>query len=278
MAAEISEALSYLHARDVIHRDLKVILHPRFRLNGFFPKGENILLERSMEESELDPTDIEYRCKVADFGLATLFRESSDAVPTEEVGSVWWRAPEIFKKKYDKRCDYFSFGVLLIEIITRDLGEDIRTNMTCERKEKGELIFGVDSDLLKTKYNHHYTNGPTALFDLAISCCKENPDDRPDAREIVSQLSTLYDTYKNVKRIARQSIKCKKGVYVWMNMVIHQEKQSTLDLGTLCISTDLVLQTLVNDYKEKIEMNLSDDGVDYLKTTCKLSCLFNPNS
>eukprot|EP00961_Rhodomonas_salina_P013655 182956-Rhodomonas_salina.1 len=56
--------------------------------------------------------------RVADFGMAT-----SAKTATEACGTVQWMAPEVLNNfynpgtsSYDRRCDVFSFGILLWEI------------------------------------------------------------------------------------------------------------------------------------------------------------------
>jgi serine/threonine protein kinase len=68
-----------------------------------------------VEDSELG--DAFSKCKVADFGISRLFVK--DGKPMSEVGSPWWRAPEVATKHYDMSVDIFSFGILLLEIIVR---------------------------------------------------------------------------------------------------------------------------------------------------------------
>jgi serine/threonine protein kinase len=50
-----------------------------------------------------------------------------------EVGTPWWRAPELSTHLYDFSADIFSFGIVLYEIILRAHGEDIRVEMTFEK-------------------------------------------------------------------------------------------------------------------------------------------------
>lgn len=82
-----------------------------------------------------------------------------------EVGTCWWKAPEVSTLHYDQSADVFSFGVLLLELIIRGMwslayelgrsdlsyagdGEDIRLAMTYQKSKK-ELIFLVDPELLR---------------------------------------------------------------------------------------------------------------------------------
>jgi len=72
MAFEIALALNVLHVQHkTLHRDLKC---------------DNVLLDKNKPD---DATDV--RCKVADFGLSIMFDPTNNL---EEVGDVWWRAPE----------------------------------------------------------------------------------------------------------------------------------------------------------------------------------------
>lgn len=57
------------------------------------------------------------RCKVSDFGLSRLF--TKDGKPMSEVGTCWWKAPEVSTLHYDQSADVFSFGVMLLELIIR---------------------------------------------------------------------------------------------------------------------------------------------------------------
>ncbi|XP_051862795.1 putative mitogen-activated protein kinase kinase kinase 7-like [Drosophila albomicans] len=88
---QFAKGVEYLHSINIVHRDLKT---------------ENLLLFN------------EYRkLKICDFGtvkeLATL--------NTELVGTFSYMAPEvcISKGKYTEKCDIFSFGIILWEVMSR---------------------------------------------------------------------------------------------------------------------------------------------------------------
>jgi calcium-dependent protein kinase len=92
---QILEAFAYMHAlyKDeyVIHRDLKF---------------ENIFIHKVGEEIIL---------KVGDFGFAKVLSKGTSA--TSCKGSPLTMAPEVWKGKYNQKCDIYSMGVIFYQML-----------------------------------------------------------------------------------------------------------------------------------------------------------------
>ena len=96
IAVEVLGALAALHARGVIHRDLKSA--NIFLVVG--PAGEEV--------------------KLLDLGFAKVAGELAITVPNQLVGTPYYMSPEQYADPttVDARSDVFSLGIVLFEILT----------------------------------------------------------------------------------------------------------------------------------------------------------------
>jgi len=99
IALQIAQALSRAHAMGIIHRDLK---------------PENILLVSREGKPDF--------VKVLDFGIAKVLDAPSLTRDQQVFGTPGYIAPEYFKSPaLDGRADLYSLGVVIYELLTKDL-------------------------------------------------------------------------------------------------------------------------------------------------------------
>ncbi|CAI9276232.1 unnamed protein product [Lactuca saligna] len=133
-----------------------------------------------------------YESRVSDFGLAQLVGPIS--TPTRIDG---YRAPEVTDiRKISQKADVYSFGVLLLELLTgkapthallNEEGVDLpRWVQSVVREEWTSEVF--DLELLRYQ---NVEDDMVQLLQLAIECCAQYPDKRPLMSDVMSQIEEL---------------------------------------------------------------------------------------
>jgi len=84
---QLLSAVTYLHERNIAHRDLK---------------AENLMFENNSEDSPV---------KLIDFGVSA--KQLKGAKFKETMGTPYYIAPEVLLQSYDEKCDVWSCGVIL---------------------------------------------------------------------------------------------------------------------------------------------------------------------
>ncbi|OEL14783.1 Receptor protein kinase TMK1 [Dichanthelium oligosanthes] len=193
IALDVARGVEYLHSlaqQTFIHRDLK---------------PSNILLGDDM------------KAKVADFGLVRLAPTDGKCVSVETrlAGTFGYLAPEyagdhpislllkyIVTGRVTTKADVFSFGVILMELITgrkaldETQPEDSMHLVTWFRRmQLNKDTFRKAIDPVIDLDEETFASVST-VSELAGHCCAREPHQRPDMGHAVNVLSTLSDVWK----------------------------------------------------------------------------------
>jgi serine/threonine protein kinase len=118
----------------------------------------------------------DFHVRVADFGLTRL----KDKMSTDETpqGSPAYMAPEVYMGHYDEKCDVYSFGMVLWEMLTQE-------RVFADLPNLQKLMFAVVEEGRRPVLP---VNTPTSLRSLITACWDADPKKRPSFREILEQL------------------------------------------------------------------------------------------
>ena len=169
---DITQALTYLHNNNILHRDLS---------------SNNILLKG-------------HQAKVTDFGMAKMvecnphmtYRKHSQC-----PGTPVFMPPEALRTKprYSDKLDTFSVGVLMIQIVTCTYPAPTDSEIILEddltpTREKIVLVPELErrkDDIAKVPSDH-------ALLPVALHCLKDRDRDRPTAAQLCESLEQIKTT------------------------------------------------------------------------------------
>ncbi|GFY86768.1 protein kinase family protein [Actinidia rufa] len=181
IALETANALAYLHASDIIHRDVKTT---------------NILL------------DNDFHVKVADFGLSRLFPTDVTHVSTAPQGTPGYVDPEYYQcYQITEKSDVYSFGVVLIELISskqavdtnRDRHDINLSNMAVNKIQNHALHELVDPSL-GFETNSSVRRRITFVAELAFRCLQTERDMRPSMEEVLTALRGIKNEEFNAQK------------------------------------------------------------------------------
>ncbi|XP_017984737.1 PREDICTED: MDIS1-interacting receptor like kinase 1 [Theobroma cacao] len=179
IALGVAQGLAYLHHDchpPVIHRDIK---------------SNNILLDANLE------------ARIADFGLARMMVRKNETV-SMVAGSYGYIAPEYgYTLKVDEKTDIYSFGVVLLELLTGkrpldpEFGESVDIVEWIRRKvgDNKALEEVLDPNLGNCK---HIQEEMLLVVRIALLCTAKLPRDRPSMRDVITMLGEAKPRRKSI--------------------------------------------------------------------------------
>ena len=226
---QILSAVNHLHKKKIVHRDLK---------------PENIVL--------MESKDKDIFIKLIDFGTSITIKGKN---LTQELGTIYYIAPEVFMNNYNEKADIWSCGIILY-------------TMLC-----GHPPFcGNKENIIKSKILHSKLTFPSKEFKTVSSDAKEyiksllsyNPNNRPSAEEALNNEWLLNMIDKG---------KTKLSDYIITNLVKFRTtlglQKATVSFLTNQISINEEIKKLKEEF-DKIDVNKDgeiskDELIKYLE-------------
>ncbi|CAL4991182.1 unnamed protein product [Urochloa decumbens] len=170
IATEVAKALSYLHSSasmPIFHRDIK---------------SSNILLDDALT------------AKVSDFGASRYIPIDRIGVTTAVQGTMGYLDPMYYYTgRLTDKSDVFSFGVLLVELLTRkkpyvyrSVDDDGLVSHFVSLLTAGKLIDIIDPQVMEEEDGEIQE-----VATLAAMCTQLKGEDRPTMREVEMALESL---------------------------------------------------------------------------------------
>lgn len=175
MLIQLCDALIYLHNLDIVHLDIKpsnvLIYKEKVKLCDF---------EKSIQLSDLKTISLTGTASYIDPNLILHIRGK---IPLDKINL--------------KKCDIYSFGILMYEVFTATRAYEERKiinffdlmNQVCFNNIKPNLenVCGIEEKL------------------LIIQCLDRNQDNRPSFNYIIQQLKTMLHKDKLIRKLSNRS-------------------------------------------------------------------------
>ena len=251
LSQDIAQALAFLHANGIIHRDLS---------------SNNVLLIAGS------------RAKVSDFGMSkfTVLGATHFTTMTQCPGTPAFMSPEALDEPpvYTEKLDVFSVGVILVQIITRQFpapGDRFLVEEFPDRRNPDRLIKArvLIPEVERRQSHISLIESTHPLLSIALECLKDEAVERPSSQQLCQSLDALKEEVKygeNIRQDTNQLLK--KQVQekdqqmqsLGQNLRVLQEERDELvrekdHQGYLLLVKDQDIQVLQKDKDELLQEN-----------------------
>lgn len=170
IAEGTARGLEYLHSNHHVHRDVK---------------SANILLDENLV------------AKISDFGLtrASAKRTSTTMMTERIVGTCAYMAPEALRGEITPKSDVFSFGVVLLEILSglppadENREPQFLMDMRYDIDDEDEEL--TLEDFVDKKLRDWGLSQVESIYSLACNCLHERKNRRPVIRQVLLELKSV---------------------------------------------------------------------------------------
>ena len=174
---QVIQALAYLHEQEppLVHHDLS---------------PNNVLLD---EKS--------FMAKVTDFGMSRAVNPSILTRKSSIKGTLAFMAPEALQNppRYNEKLDIFSFGNIILSILTHEWPEPDPPTFL-----KGSKIVGRSELQRRERYCELFTAEEKKLYSPIVQRCLQNaPDKRPSSAVLLQELQYIKESLTPVEQTSQ---------------------------------------------------------------------------
>ena len=190
---DITLALSFLHSNDIVHRDLS---------------SNNVLLISNV------------RAKVTDFGMARLGDQNPRATHltlTMCSGTDVYMPPEAVQDKpvYTEKIDCFSFGVITLQILTREFPKpgDRRKKIQINQPGLPPIVEVLITEIERRQNHIDIVDPSHFLLQVSLDCLKDRDIERPSVQQLCERVAALKEgpQYSESERVVEARSTTEQG-------------------------------------------------------------------
>ena len=226
---DITLALVYLHSNRLIHRDLT---------------GNNVLMIAGI------------RAKITDFGMSKLATVNPRMTAlTLCPGNLLYMSPEALDeaKTYTAKLDIFSFGVIVIQILTRQFPNPTNRFRLVYSSEFNEELRRVVHETERRESHLKLIPDTHSLKPLALQCLKKEERQRPSALQLSERLSELTQSSQYTESMhqtqsssdiqqQQQQLRGQRILTEAKTREVHEHQTRNTELQSMLLTNQAVIQ------------------------------------